>query len=419
MARIFPERLHTGFLRNRLLLVLLFLAGAASLWAHPAPGNPAPPLESLKLLQAPKGATAGWKSLKGKVVVLEFWATWCSPCVASLPHFNQLVASLDPKKFQFLSIDDEELKPIQTFLSKKKMSGWVGVDSSGKVFEQYGVNARPTTIIVDGNGKVAAVTQIESVSTADLQAVAEGKHVAFKPAVEIIESSSASVAGSAVRPLFAVSVNQAAPDARYSQVNHPPTGTDFLGNDADGLLATAFNVFENRYVLKSPLPDGRYDLHVNFVDVPDAVSTSAIQQAVLAALHLRIEPRTMTKPAYILRTTNASKRLLSPSASTHAMKRGYWHRNFILMNGTMNDLAYVLATGLETPVLNETGINGTFDARFKVAADDVDSLNTTLKETLGLELVPGSQEMPITVFEVSPQMASTPLASTQVQQTSR
>ena len=43
------------------------------------------------------------------------------------------------------------------------------------------------------------------------------------------------------------------------------------------------------------------------------------------------------------------------------------------MNGSIDDLAYVLATGLETPVINETGINGTFDARFNIAGGDIDS----------------------------------------------
>jgi thiol-disulfide isomerase/thioredoxin len=119
------------------------LLGTAPLWAHPQKGAPAPPLDTLKLLQAPLGARADWASLKGKVVVLEFWATWCSPCVASLPHLNQLVESLDPAKFQFISIDDEDLKAVQTFLTKRKMSGWVGVDASGGVFGLYGVESRP------------------------------------------------------------------------------------------------------------------------------------------------------------------------------------------------------------------------------------------------------------------------------------
>jgi uncharacterized protein (TIGR03435 family) len=178
---------------------------------------------------------------------------------------------------------------------------------------------------------------------------------------------------------------------------------DMLGEDADSLMTNVFNPFENRYVLKDPLPAGRYDLRVNSADVPQSVTDSVVQQAVLAALHMQIQPKTVTRPAYILRATDASKKLLSPSASTHAVKRGYWHGIFILMNGTMDDLASILATGLETPVINETGIDGAYDARFKVPAEDIASVNTVLQQTLGLELVPSDQQKSITVLEVSKQ----------------
>ena len=415
MRQIF-ERMHIReALRAGLITLVVVLPGTASLWAaHPEKGSPAPPLDTLKLLQAPLGARADWARLKGKVVVLEFWATWCSPCVASLPHLNQLVESLDPAKFQFISIDDEDPKAVQTFLTRKKMSGWVGVDASGGVFGLYGVESRPTTIIVDGNGKIVAVTEIDSLSATDLRAVAEGKNVAFKPTMEITEVSVPS-SPDAERALFAVSVSKASPDAKTAIAKHPPTGTDVLGEDADGLITDVFNVFGNRYVLKDPLPAGRYDVRVNSVDVPQTMVDSVVQQAVLAALHLQIESKTLTRPAYILRATDANKKLLSPSASTHAVKRGYWHGNFLLMNGTMDDLAYVLATGLENPVLNETGIDGTYDARFKFAGGDVDSLNAILKETLGLELVPGNQEMSITVLEVSKQEKTRPSPSTKTQ----
>ena len=389
-------------LRGSLFTFAAVLLGTGSLWAqYPDKGTPAPPLDSLKLLQAPVGARADWANLKGKVVVLEFWATWCSPCVASLPHFNQLVESLDPTKFQFISIDDEDLSAVQNFLTKKKMSGWVGLDASGSVFNRYGLEARPTTIIVDANGKVVAVTEIDSVNADDLRAVAEGKSVPFKPASQIIEASAPSTPDAAAHPLFAVSVSQAAADEKSSQINHPPTGADFLAVDADGLITSTFDPFHERYILKGQLPEGRFDLRVNFVDAPTAASTSVVQQAVLSALHLQIQPKTITKPAYILRATEASKKLLSPSASTRAVKRGYWHGVFILMNGTMDDLSCLLATGLENPVINETGIDGTFDARFKVAGGDLNSLNAVLKETLGLELVPGNQKMSITVQELS------------------
>lgn len=403
MPLIFVRFHLCATVRNYLVFLTALIMGAVSLWAYPEKGTPAPPLDSLQLVQAPQGAKSDWKHLRGKVVILEFWATWCSPCVASLPHLNQLVESLDPAKFQFISIDDEGPKAVQKFITRKKMSGWVGVDTSGGIFAWYGIRSRPTTVIVDGNGKIVAITQMESVSTADLWAVAKGRSVAFKPASEIITTNRSPSLESTSQPLFAISISKAAPAAKASQVNHPPTGTDFLGNDADGLITNAFNIFENRYVLKGTLPDGRYDLRMNFVDIPNTVITSTIQQAVLSGLHLQIQQKTVIQNAYILRATNTSKKLLSPSASTHKVKRGYWHGIYILMNGTMDDLAYVLATGLETPVLNETGISGAFDARFKTARNDLESVNAALKEELGLELVPGNQHMPLTVLEVSTQ----------------
>jgi uncharacterized protein (TIGR03435 family) len=261
---------------------------------------------------------------------------------------------------------------------------------------------RPTTVIVDQNGKVAAVTEIDSVTAAGLMAVAAGKDAGFKPAPEVTEASGASLPNGD-QPLFEVSVSKAKPDAKESQVNHPPTGTDFLGVDADTLMTDVFKPFENRYALKDPLPEGRYNLRVNFANVPQTAITTVVRQSVLSALHLKVESKTVSKPAYILRATDASRKLLSPSASTHAVKRGSWHGMYVLMNGTMDDLAFVLATGLETPVLNETGIDGRYDARLKVAGDDLSSLNAALKGKLGLELVPGKQEMPITVLEVSRQ----------------
>lgn len=392
--------LHVGVRRGWRMLFAALL-GAASLWAYPEKATPAPPLTPLHLLQAPPHASVDWASLKGKVVVLEFWATWCSPCVASLPYFNQLVESLDPSRFAFLSIDDEEQKDVERFLTKKKMDGWVGVDTSGSILAWYGIKARPTTVIVDAAGKIAGVTEIDTVRAADLEAVAAGKSVAFQPASEIAEAS-APLAPETSNTLFSVTVSRAAADAAHATRNHPPTGTDFLAESADGLFTDIFNVFSERYVLKGSMPEGRFDLRVNLGDLPPAATQPVLQQALLRALHLQIQARTVTKPAYLLRSTESSRNLLSPSASTHAVKRGYWHGIYILMNGSMQDLAYVLATGLETPVLDQTGIAGTFDTRFKVETNDLESVQNVLRKNLGLELVPSDQQMPLTYFEVSP-----------------
>src|SRR5215475_12511717 len=70
-------------------------------------GDPAPPLNLAEVLQAPKDANTTWESLRGKVVVLDFWATWCGPCVASIPHWNELSQKFRDQPVVFLAISDE------------------------------------------------------------------------------------------------------------------------------------------------------------------------------------------------------------------------------------------------------------------------------------------------------------------------
>jgi len=401
--KLFPNRVvYHSFLRSGgffLAAIFWFLPALAL----PAKGTPAPPLTTIQLLQAPKGARTAWDSLRGKVVVLEFWATWCAPCIASIPHLNQLVESLDPARFQFISIDDEDPKVVQAFLVKKKIGGWVGVDIRGSVFAQYGVNSRPTTIVVDTRGKVVAATQMDDLNAADLEAVAEGKSAAFKPAMEIVTQNAAVFPSAVVHPLFSVSFSKAAPGSKFSMVKHPPTGTDFLGIDAGTLLTYIWDPIGQRAVLKSPVPEGLYDLRVELAGVPNAQTSSIVQTAVFCGLHLQVEPRTITKREYVLRATNASQKLLSPSVSNRETLRGYWNGRLVISKGSMDDLAFALETGLENPVVNQTGIKGYFDARFNFKQGNIDDANDVLRKILGLELVPGTQDRPVTLLELTKQ----------------
>lgn len=72
-----------------LLLVVLFRAAIAQTPSNgPKIGDPAPKLE-LETVLTPSIALS-WSAVRGQVVVLEFWATWCAPCVAQIPHLNAL-----------------------------------------------------------------------------------------------------------------------------------------------------------------------------------------------------------------------------------------------------------------------------------------------------------------------------------------
>src|SRR5580765_7099347 len=96
---------------NSFVLILVCWSG---LRAQPAvadvlrPGQPAPELNLRKILQAPPDAKADLKGLRGKVVILEFWATWCAPCIEVQPHLNDLIEKFKDKPVQIISITNED-----------------------------------------------------------------------------------------------------------------------------------------------------------------------------------------------------------------------------------------------------------------------------------------------------------------------
>ncbi|MBX2906095.1 MAG: TlpA family protein disulfide reductase [Taibaiella sp.] len=90
---------------------------------------------------------------KGKFLLIEFWATWCTPCVRNIPHLNEL-AEWFAGKMDFISISDEMADKVSAFIAAHPIAGIVGVDKDGKTFKAFGVKSRPTTFIINDKGVV-------------------------------------------------------------------------------------------------------------------------------------------------------------------------------------------------------------------------------------------------------------------------
>ena len=139
-------------------------------------GQPAPELDIEKYLQAPEGEKS-LSALKGKVVVLEFWATWCAPCVAVIPHLNQLNEEFRDKQVQFISVTDEGEDVIAPFLKRQEMKSWIGLDTDRSVFEAYGVKGIPRTFLINQEGIIAASLHPAGLSSDMIEKIIAGEKI--------------------------------------------------------------------------------------------------------------------------------------------------------------------------------------------------------------------------------------------------
>ncbi|MDP9173802.1 MAG: redoxin family protein [Planctomycetota bacterium] len=117
-------------------------------------GKPAPSF-ALEDLNGKKVSSA---DLKGQVYVLDFWATWCGPCVMSLPGLDTLYKSHKDAGLKVFALNQQEDKEVvQKFEDEKKFSLTILLDADAKVGEAFGVLGIPQTVVVGKDGRVLKV----------------------------------------------------------------------------------------------------------------------------------------------------------------------------------------------------------------------------------------------------------------------
>jgi len=119
---------------------------------HPYPGERTAPALVLPSL---RGDPMDLANLRGRVVLVNFWATWCPPCVEEIPSLQRLYRRLRPQGLEILAVDvGESVETMEAFLKDKPIDFPVLMDGDGSALRRWGVYAFPTTLVLDRRQRI-------------------------------------------------------------------------------------------------------------------------------------------------------------------------------------------------------------------------------------------------------------------------
>jgi peroxiredoxin len=107
-------------------------------------------------LQESSGKIISLKDLRGKVVLLNFWATWCGGCKQEIPWYMEFAGKYQKSGLVIVgaSMDDDGWKSVRPFLEGKKLNYPIVIGDQS-LADQYGLNNMPLSVLIDGSGRIA------------------------------------------------------------------------------------------------------------------------------------------------------------------------------------------------------------------------------------------------------------------------
>lgn len=372
---------------------LIFAAALAALSAcsgHPqqrprlaVKGLPAPEITLPKLINAPIQELRSWDELKNKVVVLEFWATWCEDCSDSLPRLNALAERFKGKPVVFLYITDESRSDVEGFLAHNRIEGWVAPEAGAEVFKSFKVYNRPHTVVIGRDGKVAGFYQGGPGADTVMELLAGRPSVSSPgtPAPALAEFYIArSRAGSGTAQYGPASLNASAMSLKYA--------LEWIYGRVDSfdIKPSAASEMSAVYDIRLRLPADR-----------SAAREKLFLEGLKAALGLKVSRQEREAEVYALKKAPGG-----PMNVKECREYGGARLKGAVLEvkgASFAALASRLGEVLREPVLDETASSGPYEYKFELASADPKTLDRELRRQLGLKLVKARRK--ISIVEVS------------------
>ncbi|PHN03270.1 redoxin domain-containing protein [Flavilitoribacter nigricans] len=382
----------------KLSLVAALILGSVVLMTAQSPipiGEKCPPLRITDWVQnAPPE-----QDLENKVIVVDFWATWCGPCLKAVPHFNKLVAEFaGDQRIQFLSMTYERPAKIERTLERIDFRSAVVTDQENWTQEAFGIAEIPYTLVIDAAGKLAWKGNPEFLTPDHIRQVLNGQTPELPseldsaaPAVDLgkrnigLKEFGAALKDSTVQRMFQI-IPSAGPGGL--RMDGLPKMFYEGGTSLPKILSYFFEIPRSRIAMPEKLADQNFN--IAFFD-KDLLSRAQVDSLMLERFseEYGVDIQSTTRETDALRIETFDPEKLRPGSGNQGGFSDAGSK-LIITNQTIRATLFELENRLGVPLIDQTGLDGKYD--FIIEVSDKEQLMESL-ESYGLRPEPIRAEL--------------------------
>ncbi len=311
-------------------------------------------------------------NFKGKVLLIDFWATWCGPCIQALSKYEKLQAT-QKGHLQIITVSTEKVERIKKFLQNRKVNLMMAIDTAEhlrKIFPYYTI---PHVVLIDGRGKIRAITHSDEITDSVINRVYDGKDISLtlkKDDTKFDYEADFFKADSAVQSSFNLQpgIEGVGTFSKIGKGVFENRRVSMHNFTIDGLYRMAYQISYFRIAYEMDKKefdynkrDNKYCLDVIVPKGKEASLYKTMQEELPHFFDIKVRFEKRKMPVYIIRRNDSTLHL---KKSSEINENYSGSSNFFTGNGVkISVLAdYLESFGLlGTPVLDETGIEGRYD----------------------------------------------------------
>ena len=339
-------------------------------------------------------------TLENKFILLEFWATWCGPCLDGVPKLNTIQDKFKSNKdFIIISITDEKVDKVLRTLKRIPFKSLVVSDQTGKTIKNFGINAFPTTVLIDDKGFIKWIGLPESLTDTILNSFLSKKDISLdigsNKSAELIIRNPTKIeefvpidlgykTTTIKETIFSFSLFKGSETEGKGLLFDFSTEGNFQNWNEDllSILVNLTSGFKNHIIIPEDQKGKLYSVfYKNNLFTNEKEERAKIKNLLLNSLSLKENVTYKEEPIYVLKIVNKNK--LQEIFNEKGGKNGYNKTHFMIANQKIQRMLSTMSLFYNTEIKDETGLGGNYD--FILRNDSIENTRKDL-ELYGLTL---------------------------------